>query len=325
MVNTDVSLDYEYTGLTPTHYKAVECSAFNAPYIKWVPLPGSGKPTIKIPTPRNSTTCLQLKRQLSHGLEAKSNIAKDSILVTPRVAQQPGTGVSPVHPVTGTTAASSCPQSIAAPSPSSPLEGASCVGTGAAPPSNQTVTFQWLAVDGVGGQFPYVIQYHKVGTSTCAEDGSTNLWPNCGVYRSNTTSYSENLSHSSNYRWRVKGVCVDVNGDKVNGQWSNWNTFATRPEASELQLTSPSNGESVAGPQNAVGYQVELRWAEPPCGAFGYTVRLFKSDGQQVTSATTGSPSVTVGVTKGETYTWNVTASTQLGNMSSNTWSFTAQ
>ncbi len=61
-VNTDITLNYKSSGgVIPSHYKVEECSAFDAPYIQWKTLPSSGYPTFKVPTPRNSTLCFQLK------------------------------------------------------------------------------------------------------------------------------------------------------------------------------------------------------------------------------------------------------------------------
>ncbi len=307
-VNTNITLNYKASGgVIPSHYKAEECSAFDAPYIKWKQLPSTGLPIIKIPTPRRSTVCFQLKKILRPGQEIISNKVSDKIMVLAGSGSSSTVNAgSTSQPVTGGTAASSCPQSLAAPSIRGPLNGATCVQDGNYPGA----WFRWGSVSDVGGRYPYHIHFYRVGISQCSEDGSNDNPPDCWMYDQYTsrtvTEHFFNLEEGTKYRWKVRGVCTDQQGNTVLGQWSNTQEFETRPVIQSLTPTSPINGANVTAPQGVANVAVELRWNEPPCGPHNYVVQVFESGSDNAirTVQIASDNFVTVYMPKGKSYDW---------------------
>jgi len=306
-VNTNITLNYKASGgVLPSHYKAEECSAFDAPYIKWKQLPSTGLPTIKIPTPRRSTVCFQLKKILRPGQEIISNKVSDKIMVLAGSSSSSSVNSgSNTQPVTGGTAASSCPQSLPAPSVRGPLNGATCVQDGNYPGA----WFRWGSVSDVGGRYPYHIHIHKVGVQ-CSEDGINDNPPDCWMYNQYTsrtvTEHFFNLDEGTKYRWKVRGVCTDQQGNTVLGQWSNTQEFETRPVIQSVNPTSPGNGATVNAPQGVANAAVELRWDEPPCGPYNYMVQVFESGSNNAirTVQVASDNFVTVYMPKGKSYDW---------------------
>ncbi len=208
--------------------------------------------------------------------------------------------------MTGGTAALSCPQLLPAPTISGPLNGAECVQDGTSPGA----WFRWLPVTGVGGRYPYHIHFHRVGVSNCSEDGSNDNPPDCWMYDQYTsrtvTEHYFSLEEGTKYRWKVRGVCTDQQGDTVLGQWSGIQEFETRPKIESVSPIGPENGENLSAPQGIANVAVELRWAEPPCGPHNYMVQVFESDSDNaITTISVASDNfVTVYMQKGKSYDW---------------------
>ncbi len=208
--------------------------------------------------------------------------------------------------MTGGTAAESCPESLTAPTLREPQNGEECVQDGLYPGA----WFRWNSVSGVGGRYPYHIHFHRVGVANCSEDGSNDSPPDCWMYDQYTsrtvTEHYFSLEKGERYRWKVRGVCTDQQGNTVLGQWSQTNEFVTRPKIESVSQSSPENGENLSAPQGIANVEVELRWAEPPCGPHNYRVQVFESGENNAisTSDIAGNNFTTVYMPKGKSYDW---------------------
>ncbi|MCB0516023.1 MAG: M43 family zinc metalloprotease [Chitinophagales bacterium] len=182
----------------------------------------------------------------------------------------------------------SCSNAPAAPSLSSPSNGATGQST--------VPTLSWGAVTGTDGATSYTVQVSTVSNF------STTVVNQTGI---TTTSYTltTTLSENTTYYWRVRGV-----NDCGTGSWSSVFSFTTLSCTTPTNLTSSSIGVSSAS----------ITWSAVS-GASAYNVRIKPTASSTWTTSSTTSTSVNVSSLTACTE-YEVQVQTDCGNGSTSAW-----